>query len=72
MSQIHYINRFFQIKKNIQFPKSLSLLDFKFDLTDDYLYLSDRFSMAHSLELRTPYLDHELVELVYSLPENSE
>ena len=59
---------FLSNKKIFSFKES-SLLDFKFDLTDDYLYLSDRFSMAHSLELRTPYLDHELVELVYSLPE---
>ena len=59
------------VKNKLKQPltKNISLLDLNFDLTDDYLYLSDRFSMAHSLELRTPYLDHELVELVYSLPE---
>lgn len=59
-------------KKNLKsssISKSISLLDLSYDLSDDYLYLSDRFSMAHSIELRTPYLDHELVELVYSIPE---
>ena len=30
--------------------------------------MTDRFSMAHSLEARTPLLDHELVELVTSIP----
>jgi len=60
---------FIKNKSNYSLSKNLSLLDLNFDLTDDYLYLSDRFSMAHSLELRTPYLDHELVELVYSIPE---
>ena len=62
-------NIFSKNKLKYSLTKSISLLDLNYDLTDDYLYLSDRFSMAHSLELRTPYLDHELVELVYSLPE---
>jgi len=30
---------------------------------------ADAFSMAHGLELRVPLLDHELVELVLSLPD---
>jgi asparagine synthase (glutamine-hydrolysing) len=30
--------------------------------------MTDRFAMAHSLEARTPFLDHELVELVASIP----
>ena len=28
----------------------------------------DRFSMAHSIEARTPYLDNEFVNLVLSIP----
>jgi asparagine synthase (glutamine-hydrolysing) len=37
-------------------------------LVDDFLMMTDRFSMAHSLEVRTPYLDHNLVNLIFSMP----
>jgi len=38
-------------------------------LVDDVLMKADKMSMAASLELRTPFLDHQLVEFVTSLPE---
>lgn len=34
------------------------------------LRFSDRNAMAHSIEVRLPYLSHELVEFVFSLPSN--
>ncbi len=37
-------------------------------LPDDLLPLSDRVSMAHSLEVRVPFLDHELVEFAATIP----
>ena len=49
--------------------KKFSFLDLETQLTDEFLYITDLFSMHHSLEVRTPYLDHELVELIYSFPE---
>jgi asparagine synthase (glutamine-hydrolysing) len=39
-------------------------------LADNLLERGDRMSMAASLELRPPFLDHHLVELAFSLPSN--
>src|SRR5262249_50623907 len=43
---------------------SVLYLDVATQLPDEFLLMTDRFSMAHSLEARTPFLDHALVELV--------
>jgi asparagine synthase (glutamine-hydrolysing) len=47
----------------------LQLLDVETYLPGDLLPKSDIASMAHSLELRSPLLDHRVVELGVSLPE---
>ncbi len=43
-------------------------LDFCLYLADDLLVKVDRASMACSLELRTPFLDHRLIEFAARLP----
>jgi asparagine synthase (glutamine-hydrolysing) len=43
-------------------------LDQKYYLADDILVKSDRMSMAHSVEVRPPYLDHRIVEFAAKLP----
>jgi asparagine synthase (glutamine-hydrolysing) len=42
--------------------------DQKYFLADDILTKSDRMSMAHSVEVRPPYLDHRIVEFAARLP----
>jgi asparagine synthase (glutamine-hydrolysing) len=42
--------------------------DYHTYLPDDILALSDRLSMAHSLEIRVPFVDHQLVDRVFPLP----
>lgn len=39
-------------------------------LCDNLLERGDRMSMAASVELRPPFLDHRLVELAFALPSN--
>src|SRR5205807_3067073 len=47
----------------------LQLLDLETYLPGDLLLKVDLASMAHSLELRSPFLDHEVVELGLALPD---
>jgi asparagine synthase (glutamine-hydrolysing) len=56
------------------FPRSafgsLVSLDGQLHLADDLLHYFDRASMAHSLEVRVPFLDHHLVEYAARIPAN--
>ena len=45
-------------------------LDGQLGLVDDMLHYFDRTSMACSLEVRVPFLDHQFVELCASIPSN--
>jgi asparagine synthase (glutamine-hydrolysing) len=44
--------------------KAALYMDYKTYLPDDILHLSDRIAMAHSLEVRVPFVDHVLIEKV--------
>jgi asparagine synthase (glutamine-hydrolysing) len=49
------VNRYLEIDQNYSLP-------------DDILYKTDRMSMAHSLEVRPPFLDTRIVDFAASLP----
>src|SRR6185437_5405484 len=43
-------------------------LDAQLGLVDDMLHYFDRASMAYSLEVRVPFLDHHVVEFCAAIP----
>ncbi len=48
--------------------QKMQYIDMKFWLRGDILRKADRMSMAHSLELRVPFLDYEVMRVAGSLP----
>jgi asparagine synthase (glutamine-hydrolysing) len=48
----------------------LLYLNFKTYLPDDLLVKMDRMTMANSLEGRSPFLDRELIEYAFTIPDN--
>ena len=55
-----------EIPKNENFYKSLLQAEYKFYLPEMMMYKIDRTSMANSLEIRSPFVDHLLIEYVLS------
>ncbi|HEY4085659.1 MAG TPA: asparagine synthase C-terminal domain-containing protein, partial [Bryobacteraceae bacterium] len=55
--------------REIGFVNRYLLLDQHYYLQDNLLCKVDRMSMAHSLEVRPPLLDHRIVEFAARLPE---
>lgn len=49
-------------------PESLFYYDLKYYIGSHHVYRDDLSGMRHSVEMRYPYLDHELIEWVATLP----
>ena len=61
--------RYYYQRADTKDPLSrIQYVDIKTYLTDDILVKVDRASMAHSLEVRAPILDHKLMELAAAIP----
>jgi len=57
------------VHSNTKDPRNfIPYVDFKMQLPEEFLHMTDRFSMAFSIEARTPLLDHNLIELVMNIP----
>jgi|SRR5665647_809860 len=63
-----------QISRQLLLPKSfllsqVSMAEISTYMQNVLLRDADQMSMAHALEVRVPFLDHELVELVLGIPD---
>lgn len=59
---------FFELGKGYDEPTRMQLVDINTWLIGDILLKADKMSMAHSLELRVPFLDKELFKLARTIP----
>jgi len=55
-------------KTHHTFIDQLMIADFSIKMTDDFLLVDDRMTMAHSLESRVPFLDNAVVDFAFSIP----
>jgi len=67
-SALRAMNRVFEACAQEDFVNRLLYADFKTYLPECLMTKMDIATMANSLEGRSPFLDHELVELVFRLP----
>ena len=54
------------LNNNIDLYKSLLINDYDFYLSEQMLFKVDRTSMSNSLEVRSPFLDHFLIQYIIS------
>ena len=61
-------DEYFKKSANLDYPSRCLYADLKVWLAGNNLYKVDTMTMAHGLEARVPFLDHELVEYMSRLP----
>lgn len=57
-----------ELMENTDELGGLQFIEMRYSLPDELLMYADKLSMAHSLELRVPYIDKEIVEFAEMLP----
>lgn len=63
-----YSKRYYDEVSNVDPVTQLQYVDMKTWMAYDILLKADRMSMAHSLELRVPFLDKRVLELALTIP----
>ena len=73
----HLVNKNFSLRpvkefsgKQTGYVNRMLYVDTKTALPDDLLLKADKMTMANSIELRVPLLDHKVLEFAAGLPEN--
>ena len=66
-----YYRELLQSRPGADFLQQMSYVELSNRLPELLLMRVDKFSMAHSLEARAPFLDHELVSYALSLPQHA-
>ncbi len=61
---------YFQNAQNVSPLNRMLYVDAKVWLPEDLLLKADKMTMATSVELRVPFLDHKLVEFIATLPDS--
>lgn len=56
------------IRSDAPVRDTLAAISMSTQLPDEFLAMTDRFSMAHSLEARVPFLDRQFVDLMSRVP----
>jgi asparagine synthase (glutamine-hydrolysing) len=66
-----YYRDLFRTRPDADFLQQMSYVELSNRLPELLLMRVDKFSMAHSIEARAPFLDHELVSYALSLPQDA-
>ena len=63
-----FFEQYYSKVKGLLTQQQMQYVDYKTWLLDDLLTKADRMSMAASLELRVPFLDHRFIEFAAQMP----
>lgn len=65
---VESLQALYEASEATEIRSGVALVDLQTQLPEEFLLMTDRFSMAHSLEARTPFLDTQFVDRALSIP----